>query len=98
MKGDLVLFVSNSSLLSFHFTVNYISIAYYYFSDLLFTSMASVKNMTDEQVDKVFEDCMNLENTFYQNGWSDGMKKVGDEAFNSGKQYGYFYTINKNNM
>lgn len=54
--------------------------------------------MTDEQVDKVFEDCMNLENTFYQNGWNDGMKKVGDEAFNSGKQYGYFYTINKNNM
>lgn len=56
--------------------------------------MASVKNMTDEQVDKVLEDCMNLENTFYQNGWNDGMKKVGDEAFNGGKQYGYVFGRN----
>lgn len=53
--------------------------------------MASVKNMTDDQVDKVFESCLNLENTFYNKGYEDGAAKVSEEAYNGGKQYGYSY-------
>ena len=55
--------------------------------------MANVRNLTDAQIDKIFEDCLNLENTFYKRGWDDGMKKCQEEAFNGGKQYGYVFMI-----
>lgn len=56
--------------------------------------MAAVNNMTDEQVDEVFENCLNLENTFYKKGWDEGITKVNEEAFNGGKQYGYHSGLN----
>ena len=53
--------------------------------------MADVSKLSDEQVDKVFEDCLNLENTFYTKGWDAGVAKVNDEATQAGKQYGYSF-------
>ena len=50
--------------------------------------MANIDNLTDEQVDKVLEDCMNLENTFYKKGWDEGIMMVNEEAIESGEQYG----------
>ena len=50
--------------------------------------MSIVDKMTDKQVDQVIEDCLNLENTFYQRGWDEGVLKVNEEAIESGKQYG----------
>ena len=51
--------------------------------------MASINNLTDDQVDTILEDCLNLENTFYKKGWDAGVKRYNEEAFNGGKQYGY---------
>lgn len=50
--------------------------------------MANIDNLTDEQVDKVLEDCMNLENTFYKKGWDEGVMVASEEAVESGEQYG----------
>ena len=44
--------------------------------------------LTDEQVDQVLEQCMNLENEFYKKGWDEGIAKVNEEALEGGKQYG----------
>lgn len=51
--------------------------------------MADVSKLSDEQVDQVFEDCLNLENTFYKKGWDDGIAKVNKEAVHDGEDYGY---------
>ena len=45
--------------------------------------------MPHDQVDKALEGCMNLENDSYRKGWNEGRERVNDEAFESGKQYGY---------
>ncbi|KAK8804237.1 hypothetical protein WA171_000329 [Blastocystis sp. BT1] len=53
--------------------------------------MSAVDEMTDEQVDQVLEQCMNLENEFYKKGWDEGIAKVNEEALEGGKQYGKLY-------
>ena len=55
--------------------------------------MADVSKLSDEQVDKVFEDCLNWENTFYTKGWDAGVAKVNNEATQAGKQYGYSFCV-----
>ena len=55
--------------------------------------MADVSKLSDEQVDKVFEDCLNLENTFYTKGWDAGVAKVNNEATQAGRQYGYYFFV-----
>ena len=52
--------------------------------------MADVSKLSDEQVDQVFEDCLNLENAFYKKGWDEGFAKVNKEAVRDGENYGYF--------
>ena len=51
--------------------------------------MADVSKLSDEQVDKVFEDCLNLENAFYKKGWDEGIAKVNQQAVRDGEDYGY---------
>lgn len=50
--------------------------------------MANIDNLTDEQVDQVLEDCLNMENNFYKSGWDKGVIQVNEEAMESGEQYG----------
>ena len=62
-------------------------------ADVDVPDMAPESEMTHDQVDKALEGCMNLENDSYRKGWNEGRERVNDEAFESGKQYGYSISV-----
>lgn len=46
--------------------------------------------VTHDAVDAALDGCIDVENASYKKGFEEGRDRLNDEAFESGKQYGYF--------
>lgn len=45
--------------------------------------------VTHDAVDAALDGCIDVENASYKKGFEEGRDRLNDEAFESGKQYGY---------
>ena len=54
--------------------------------------------VTHDAVDAALDGCIDVENASYKKGFEEGRDRLNDEAFESGKQYGYSYFYTKLNV